>query len=206
LSYIDAIVAWVHAHPHYAFAAVFLLAFVESLPVGGSFVPGASAIVAIAAILPKDAESLLPALLAAIAGASLGDGFSFWLGHRYQRGVLSHWPLKNYPGLVRRGEMFIEEHGVKSIVLARFTPPVRALVPLLTGIFEMPVHRYVAGNIVAATLWAVAHVGFGAFVGHSLALFEHKYHRYLVLAAAILAVLALGYVVARRLSPPVRQK
>jgi len=58
-----------------------------------------------------------------ITGASTGDGFSFWLGHHYERAVLAHWPMKNYPNLVRRGEDFIRENGVKSVVLARFTPP-----------------------------------------------------------------------------------
>jgi undecaprenyl-diphosphatase len=90
LHLIETSIAWVHAHPHFAFAAIFLLAFVESLPIAGSFVPGASAIIAIAAILPKDAVNLLPAFAAAAAGASTGDGLSFWLGHRYERAALSH--------------------------------------------------------------------------------------------------------------------
>jgi membrane protein DedA with SNARE-associated domain len=206
VTFLETVIAWVQAHPHFAFAAVFLLAFTESMPIFGGFVPGASAIVAIAAILPKDAENLGPVLLAAILGASLGDGFSYWLGRRYGRATLTRWPLKNYPLLVKRAEKFIDLNGVKSVVLARFTPPVRALVPLLIGILRMPPPRYALANIVAATLWAIAHVGFGAFVGQSFSLFEEKYGRYLLLAGAILVVLALGYLIARRLAPPIQRK
>ena len=198
---IETIIAWVHAHPHFAFAAIFLLAFIESLPIAGSFVPGASAIIAIAAILPKDTANLLPAYIAAAAGASAGDGFSFWLGHHYERAALSNWPLKNYPQVVKRGEDFIEEHGVKSVVLARFTPPVRALVPLLAGVLEMRVARYIFGNIVAAVLWAVAHVSFGAFVGHSATLIEGKFGGYMVIAAAIIAAAIFAAWRGRRLAP-----
>jgi undecaprenyl-diphosphatase len=201
LHLIETIIAWVHAHPHYAFAAIFLLAFIESLPIAGSFVPGASAIIAIAAILPKDAANLLPAYLAAAAGASTGDGFSFWLGHHYERAALAHWPMKNYPNLVRRGEDFIKEHGVKSVVLARFTPPVRALVPLLAGVLEMRPPRYMFGNIVAAVLWAVAHVSFGAFVGHSAGLIEGKFGRYALIAAAVIAAAIFAAWRGRRLVP-----
>jgi len=200
LHLIETIIAWVHAHPHYAFMAIFFLAFVESLPIAGSFVPGASAIIAIAAILPKDAENLLPAFAAA-AGASTGDGFSFWLGHHYERAVLAHWPMKNYPNLVRRGEDFIRENGVKSVVLARFTPPVRALVPLLAGVLEMRVPRYMFGNIVAAILWAVAHVSFGAFVGHSASFIEGKFGRYTLIAAAVIAAALFAAWHGRRLVP-----
>jgi undecaprenyl-diphosphatase len=201
LHLIETIIACVHAHPHYTFAAIFLLAFIESLPIAGSFVPGASAIIAIAAILPKDAENLLPAFAAAAAGASTGDGFSFWLGHHYERAVLAHWPMKNYPNLVRRGEDFIRENGVKSVVLARFTPPVRALVPLLAGVLEMRVPRYMFGNIVAAILWAAAHVSFGAFVGHSATLIEGKYGRYALIAAAVIAAAFFAAWRGRRLVP-----
>lgn len=198
---IETIIAWVHAHPHYAFAAIFLLAFVESLPIAGSFIPGASAIIAIAAILPKDAAILLPAYAAAAAGASAGDGISFWLGHHYERAALSRWPLKNYPRLIKRGEDFIRKNGVKSVVLARFTPPVRALVPLLAGVLEMRVAPYVFGNIVAAILWAVAHVSFGAFVGHSAGLIEGKYGRYALIAAALIAAAIFAAWRGRRLVP-----
>jgi undecaprenyl-diphosphatase len=206
VSFIETVIMWVQAHPQLAFAAVFLLAFTESMPIFGGFVPGASCIIAIAAILPKDFLHVGSALIAAAAGASLGDGFSYWFGYRIGRPVLSRWPLKNHPMLVKRAEKFIGENGVKSIVLARFTPPVRALVPLLTGILRLPPLRYALGNIVAATLWAIAHVCFGAFVGQSFELFEQKYGRYLLLAGAILAVLALGYAIAHRLAPPLKRK
>jgi undecaprenyl-diphosphatase len=201
LHLIETSIAWVHAHPHFAFAAIFLLAFVESLPIAGSFVPGASAIIAIAAILPKDAVNLLPAFTAAAAGASTGDGLSFWLGHRYERAALSHWPLRNYPQVVKRGEDFIQKHGVQSVVLARFTPPVRALVPLLAGVLEMRVPRYILGNIVAAVLWAVAHVSFGAFVGHSTSLIEGRFGRYALIAAAVIAAAAFAAWRGRKFAP-----
>jgi undecaprenyl-diphosphatase len=190
---IDTLVHWVHAHPHYAFAAIFLLAFVESLPIAGSFVPGASAIIAIAAILPKDFAALAPAFVSAAAGASLGDGFSFWLGHRYERAIVDHWPMKNYPALVARGENFVKQHGAEGMILARFTPPVRALVPLFAGVLEMPVRSYALANIAAAIGWACVHVGFGAFVGHSASFIEGKFGRYALIALAVVAIAALTY-------------
>lgn len=203
MNHIEAIIQWTHAHPQFAFAAVFLLAFVESMPILGGLVPGASAIIAIAAIMPKDLADLGPVLLAAIAGASFGDGFSFWLGHRYERAALTHWPMKNYPKLVERGENFVKENGVKSVILARFTPPVRALVPLFAGVLEMPVRRYVIANIAAAVLWACAHVGFGAFVGQSATMIEGKFGRYALVALAVIAAAAFTIWHARKTCPPV---
>jgi undecaprenyl-diphosphatase len=196
----------VQAHPQLAFAAVFLFAFTESIAIFGGFVPGASAIVAIAAILPKDVAHLGSVWLAAVIGASLGDGFSYWFGCSFGRTTLRRWPLKNYPAVVTRAQKFIDANGIKSVVLARFTPPVRALVPLLIGILGTRPARYIPANIIACLLWAAAHVGFGAFVGQSLSLFEEKYGRHLLLGAAMLAVLALGYIAARYFAPKPKHK
>lgn len=206
MSYVDIVIHWVQAHPQLAFAAVFLFAFTESVAIFGGFVPGASAIVAIAAILPKDTQHLGIVWLAAVIGASLGDGLSYWFGRRFGRATLRRWPLKNYLAAVKRAQQFINANGIKSVVLARFTPPVRALVPLLIGILGTSPARYALANIIACLLWAVVHVGFGAFVGQSFELFEEKYGRHLLLGAAILVVLALGYVAARYFAPKPKRK
>ena len=152
MSFFSTLVGTVSAHPHIAYLVVFLLALSEAVPVIGVIVPGSAVIVGIAALVPSGVVSLWPLLTTALLGAILGDGLSFWLGHRYHRDILQRWPLSHYPDLMARSEAFFQRHGGKSVFLARFTPGVRAFVPLVAGMLQMPLHRFYAANILSALI------------------------------------------------------
>jgi membrane protein DedA with SNARE-associated domain len=85
-------------HPQLSFLAVFLLALSEAVPVIGTVVPGSTLILPISALATTADISPWALLVAAVSGAIAGDGFSFWLGHRYPRQILRGWPLDRFPG------------------------------------------------------------------------------------------------------------
>jgi SNARE associated Golgi protein len=74
--------------------------------------------------VPQGILSVWPLQLSAILGAIAGDGFSYWLGHRYHEEILRRWPLNRHPELIARSEAFFHRHGAKSVFLGRFTPVV----------------------------------------------------------------------------------
>src|ERR1700730_10517283 len=92
-SYFSGFVDFVGAHAHYAFTAIFLLALSEAIPVIGTVVPGSTLIIGIGALATGADVNPWFLLVAAMAGAISGDGFSFWLGQRYHREILLSWPL-----------------------------------------------------------------------------------------------------------------
>src|ERR1700739_1096263 len=98
--YFFAIIDFIGAYPNFAFVAVFLLAMSEAIPVIGTVVPGSTLILAISTLATHAAARPWPVVLAALIGAIIGDGLSFWLGQRYQRGTLLAWPLHDYPQLI----------------------------------------------------------------------------------------------------------
>ena len=157
-SYFSWLVDFVATHPHYAFSAVFLLALSEAIPLIGTVVPGSTLIIGISALSIGADVNLGLLLIAATAGAIVGDGLSFWFGERYHREILLAWPLNRYPGLIKRSEAFINRYGVASVFLARFRAIVRAFVPLLAGVLRMPPRQFYAANILSALAWAPAHV------------------------------------------------
>src|SRR4029453_16358814 len=169
-SYFAAVVDFVGAHPHYALAAVFLLALSEAIPVVGTVVPGSTLIIGISALATGADVNPWLLLAAALAGAISGDGLSFWLGQRYHREILLGWPLNRYPQLIERSEMFINRYGAASVFLARFIAVVRAFVPLVAGILRMPPRQFYAANILSALAWAPAHVFPGVLLGMAVSL------------------------------------
>jgi membrane protein DedA with SNARE-associated domain len=157
-SYIDPLIAFVSANAWLAYLTLFLAALLEAVPVVGSVIPGSTIILALSALVPGGELKLEFVLAAAIAGAMLGDGTAFWIGHRAQREILSAWPMANYPRVVAQSEAFFHRWGTLAVFFARFVPPIRAFVPLTAGALGMTPLRFYAVNIPAILLWAPAHV------------------------------------------------
>jgi membrane protein DedA with SNARE-associated domain len=167
---LSTITEFIAAHPHYAAWAVFLLAFSEAIPIVGTVVPGSTLVVAISALAIEADISPWLLLVAATLGAIGGDGTSYWLGQRCHRQVLERWPLNRFPKLIARSEAFFNRYGAASVFLARFTAVVRAFVPLIAGIVQMPARQFYAANVLSAIVWAPAHVFPGVVFGLLVAL------------------------------------
>lgn len=191
------VVAFARAHQMGAYGLVGLVACSESLPVVGAFIPGDAIILGISALVPTGALSVWPLMIGALVGAVIGDGFAFWLGRHYQVAILNRWPFRGHPRLVTRGTAFLQRHGGKSVFVARFTPGVRAIVPVLGGILQMDVVRFCIMNGLSALLWSPAHVLAGVAVGASFVLLGAVAGRLALMVGIVLALLALLYVLAR---------
>jgi membrane-associated protein len=204
---VDQLVGFVAAHGALAYAALFLAALLEAVPVFGSVIPGSTIILALSALIPGGELQLAPVLASAIVGAIIGDGTAFWIGHRAQRDILGAWPLSRYPGLVSQSEGFFQRYGTLAVFFARFVAPVRALVPITAGALAMPPPRFYAVNIPAIVFWALAHVlpgvlavsvlhRYGGFA-HPAAVAKH-YWMPIVLVGALIAGIAVWWLRHRR--------
>lgn len=157
-SFVDPLIAFVSAHAWLAYLTIFLAALLEAVPIVGSVVPGSTIILALSALIPGGELDIAGVLAAAIAGAALGDGTAFWIGHRAQREILSAWPMSRYPNVISQSEAFFRRWGALAVFFARFVPPIRAFVPITAGALGMAPLRFYAVNIAAILLWAPAHV------------------------------------------------
>ncbi len=197
VSYLNDLTSFVAAHAWLGYLALFLAALLEAVPVVGSVVPGSTIILALSAMVPSGDLKLQGVLLAATAGAVLGDGSAFWAGYRSQQEVLNSWPLTNYPRVVAESEVFFRRWGVLAVFFARFVPPIRAFVPITAGALGMPAERFYAVNIPAVLLWAIAHVlpGVAAVSAlHAYAGLPHHEHvaRHIWMFAVLGSALILG--------------
>ena len=193
-AYLSDITDFIAMHPHYAAWAVFGLAFSEAIPIIGTVVPGSTLIVATSALAIEADISPWLLLAAATLGAILGDGTSFWLGQRCHRQILQRWPLNQFPRLTARSEAFFNRYGGASVFLARFTAVVRAFVPLIAGIVQMPARQFYLANILSAIVWAPAHVFPGVVFGLLVSLAGARPEQIFILAVA---AMILGVVVVR---------
>jgi len=153
-----------------ALGAIFAAALLEALAMVGTVIPGSSIVFVGGVLIGLNALNPWWTITVAIAGAVLGDGISYWLGHKYHEKIRALWPLKNHPELFDRGQAYFAKSGGKSVFLGRFLGPVRAIVPVVAGMSNMPAAAFYAINILSAVAWATAHIIPGVLFGASLQL------------------------------------
>ncbi|SOC56042.1 undecaprenyl-diphosphatase [Chromohalobacter canadensis] len=175
---------------------VLLVALLESLAVVGLLVPGIVILTAAASLAGHQHLPLPLLLAAAFAGATLGDGLSFWLGYSQRERVHRLWPFTRHPEWLARGVDFFKRYGDLSILIGRFVGPVRPIVPMVAGMLHMPTWRFAAVNIASALLWAPAYLLPGYLLGHSwdkLLALPASSERWLVTLGLMLIMLGVGF-------------
>jgi membrane protein DedA with SNARE-associated domain len=147
-------VDFVRTNQAWAVPVVFALAFGESLAFISLLIPAWGALVAIGALIGSSGIKFWPIWVSASLGAAFGDWLSYWIGLKLEHTVAHVWPLSRHPDLIPRGEAFMTKWGIPGIFIGRFFGPLRASVPLIAGIFEMPFWRFQLANFSSAFVWA----------------------------------------------------
>jgi membrane protein DedA with SNARE-associated domain len=147
----------------YGYWAVLLIVGLESL---GVPMPGETTLVA-AAIYAGASHRLSISLviLAAIAGAILGDNIGYAIGHwggyrllvRYGRYVRLH------EARVKLARYLFLRHGGKVVFFGRFVSVLRTYAAFLAGTTRMPWWPFLAFNAGGGILWALVY-GIGAYL------------------------------------------
>lgn len=175
------------AHTAWTYAFVFAAAFLESLALIGTIIPGSSAMFLAGAFVGTGTLNLGWLFGFAIAGAVAGDGISYWAGHHFRERLYGLWPFSRYPALLAAAQQYFMQHGMRSVIFARFIGPLRAVVPIVAGMAGMSPTRFLVMNVTSALIWAPVHILPGVVFGASLQLAGAVSFR-LVAIAAILAI------------------
>jgi membrane protein DedA with SNARE-associated domain len=165
----------------------------ESLAIIGFVVPGVAIMFAIGALISNGSLDLLTTVIWAAAGASFGDGLSYALGRHYDEKIY-HVPwFKEHPNVLKNGHAFFEKYGVISILIGRFIGPIRAVIPLIAGILNMPIKQYIPINIIASLLWAPAYLFPGLLLGNAISFVPPDFLAYWPIGLAfIIAVILIS--------------
>jgi membrane protein DedA with SNARE-associated domain len=158
---VHACVAFIKLHGAWAGPLMFIVTFGESF-VGLSLIfPGTTVMVVAGTLVrwpfnPHGVLSVWPLLIGGFLGAVIGDAISFWIGRRFGHNLEKHWYFQRNPEFLPRGYRFFERYGTASVFVGRFFGPVRAAIPLVAGIMEMPWRQFWIANVGSALIWAPA--------------------------------------------------
>lgn len=178
--------------PLLALALVFLLPALEASAFVGVVLPGEVGVILGGVLANQHKLPLAAVLLAAVAGAIIGDTVGYWVGKRYGETLLSKIPNRIVkPEHIQRAEESIRNFGGKAVFIGRFTAALRALVPGLAGMSRIRYGRFLAWNALGGALWASAFAILGYLAGSQYKQIE-RYANYIgiglliVIAAVVL--------------------
>ena len=124
-------------------------------------------------------------LLAAIVGAQIG----FMLGSRYGTRLFKPDARIFKTAYLERAQEFFDRRGPRAVVIARFVPVVRTIVPMLAGTSRMSKRAFAVANIIGAAMWAVGISLLGFFLGKQIG--ADNIDKYLLPIVAVIIVLSL---------------
>jgi len=152
--YVDAVVEFVRANEAWAAPIAFLLALGESLAFISLILPSTVILVAIGGLLGASGIDVWAVVFAAGLGGSIGYATSYWIGLYFKDQINGMWPFRNYPAMMHHGEDFFERYGVFGVFLGHFFGPIRAVIPVIAGMYSMPQIPFQIANVTSAFLWA----------------------------------------------------
>jgi len=160
------LLGWIENNPAYAGWVVFSISLAESLAIIGVLVPGVIILFGAGTLIGAGILDFWTMCAWAIAGAIIGDGLSFWLGHHFEY-LTARWRwFRLHPDHLQRGIDFFRKYGDLSIALGRFFGPIRAIVPLVAGLMRMSPKRFYVANVLSALVWAPAYLLPGMLLGN----------------------------------------
>lgn len=176
------------------FFLVVLGSLVPVIPTG-ALVSGA----AVVAFHQTEPVALAFVFAVASVAAFIGDVALYWLGLRGVRSRNgSRWlhrlQERSEQGTLERAERQLDRHGAAVLVLSRLVPAGRIPVMVACLLAEMPMRRFVRGDIPACLAWAAAYQLIGILGG---SLFDKPWQG-VALAVALTLVIAVGPAISGR--------
>lgn len=167
---------FIAAYGSWIYVALFLIIFAETGLIIASFLmpflPGDALIFAVGMIAANNQQNhlfieyIIPLLMFA---AILGDNVNYFIGRKFGSWLLAHpgkFGIKsNY---IDKATLFFGQHGKKAIIIARFMPVVRTIIPFICGTTKVDYKTFLIFSFIGAFLW----VGIVSILGYYLGTYD----------------------------------
>ncbi len=148
---------------------LFLIIFAESGLLIGFFLPGDSLLFTAGLFAARGDLNIVVVLIGCFLAAVIGDQVGYAFGRKVGPSIFSRPNSRLFKqSHIQRADEFFEEHGAKTIVLARFVPVVRTFAPILAGVGSMKYRTFLVYNLIGGFLWAIGVTSLGYLLGDQI--------------------------------------
>jgi membrane-associated protein len=186
----DHLIAFVTAYGAWTYALLFLIIFCESGIIFTAFLPGDSLLFATGALTASMSGVLnihLLFILLVIASVS-GNGLNYFIGKWIGPKVFcsgNSWIFNKKH--ITNAHHFYERYGGKAIIIARFIPIIRTVVPFIAGVGYMTYRYFFIFNLTGALLW-IGILVYGSYLFGNIP-FVKQHFSLVILAIIVLSLM-----------------
>ncbi len=167
---------------------LFFTTALEGLPLIGMAIPGHVTIIISGFLAKIGILNLWWVLLIALAGAIVGDYIGFYFGRKYGLSFIDkvrpYFFIKDQH--IAKANKILAQHTGKTLILGRFSPVSRALLPFLLGASKTSSKKFWLYNLIGGICWVVISIVVGYVFGsgyHAAAGYFGKFAFFAILLA-----------------------
>lgn len=174
---------------------LFVVSILEGVPLIGSLLPGHTLIAVAGFFAHLGILNVWYVTALAIGGAFMGDIFGYMLGKKYGYDSLvslgRHFLLKKEH--IDRARSLVAKHTGKSILIGRFNPFTRSLMPFIMGSSGVHMRSFWVYDAIGCILWVVSTVIIGYVFGASYVIVAKTFGKIVLFGIILICLLIWGY-------------
>lgn len=180
---------------HGGYWIIFVVSLLEAAPLVGSFVPGHALIILAGFLSNIGVLNVQTVIIAGATGAVLGDIGAYHVGKKYGYDLLTRFGKYFFveEEHIDKAKQILDKHTGKALILGRYNPVTRALVPFLAGTSEIPLKKFWFYDIIGAVTWAIASITVGYLFGASYEFITHYAGKFIFIATVLSLLIIWAY-------------
>ena len=167
------LLAIIEKYHNWVYVFLFLIIFAETGLIIASFLmpflPGDALIFTIGLLAQEGSLNIYLVIPLLIFAAILGDNLNYYVGKRFGEYIMNSekdfFIKKKH---IEKAKDFFDKNGKNSIIIARFVPVIRTIVPFLCGSTKVKYSTFLSFSMIGAVLW----VGVIGLLGYNLGKIE----------------------------------
>ncbi len=167
------LISIIEKYNNWVYVFLFAIIFAETGLIVASFLmpflPGDALIFTIGLLAQEESLNIWIVIPLLMFAAVLGDNVNYYVGKRFGDYIMNsekdRFIKKSH---IQKAKNFFDKNGKNSIIIARFVPVVRTIVPFLCGSTKVKYSTFLTFSIIGAFLW----VGVIGLLGYNLGKIE----------------------------------
>lgn len=166
LDYIEHIIDFMHENQTWATIIVFFITFFDCFFVIGFFVPAATILLAVGALVGASDINFFYVAVTAMLGSISASSISYYIGVKMRPNLRQRRIYQRYRKLFLSSKVLLNRYGAKAIFFGRFISFLRPALPTAAGAFSMNQIRFEIANVVSGIIWPLVFLLPGYLIVH----------------------------------------